>query len=113
VWCSAVRSPICRNAIQGQCLDIRLPRWLARFVIISSWPSQPGLERVIFPHDGRGVRAYRAKVTDRSAAVGVRAYVAGDKDLSLLYAQDVSCAASFGKVGCSGWIRHGIRLRKW
>src|SRR5918995_4451163 len=56
-----------------------------------------GLERVIFPHDGRGVWAYRAKVTDRSAAVDVRAYVEGDKELSLLYAQDVSCAAGFGE----------------
>jgi hypothetical protein len=55
------------------------------------------LERVIFPHDGRGVWAYRAKVTDRSAALDVRAYVQGDKELSLLYAQDVSCAASFGE----------------
>jgi hypothetical protein len=55
------------------------------------------LERVIFPHDGRGVWAYRAKVTDRSAALDLRAYVEGDKELSLLYAQDVSCAAGFGE----------------
>jgi hypothetical protein len=55
------------------------------------------LEGVIFPHDGRGVWAHRAKVTDRSAALDLRAYVEGDKELSLLYAQDVGCAAGFGE----------------
>jgi hypothetical protein len=52
------------------------------------------LERVVFPVDGSAVWAYRAKAT--SATLDVRAYVRAD-DLSLLYAQDVSCAASFGE----------------
>jgi hypothetical protein len=55
-----------------------------------------GIERVMFPMEGRGVWAFRARVTHRSQPVDVRAYVRAD-DLSLLYAQDVSSAARFGE----------------
>jgi hypothetical protein len=52
------------------------------------------LERVVFPVEGSAVWAYRARAT--GGALDVRAYVRAD-DLSLLYAQDVSCAATFGE----------------
>jgi hypothetical protein len=55
------------------------------------------VERVIWPVEGRGIWAYRARVTDLSEPVDVRAYVRADQDLGLLYAQDVSCSARFGE----------------
>jgi len=51
-----------------------------------------GVERVVFPLEGRGIWAFRTRVSHRSRPVDVRAYVRAD-DLTLLYAQDVSCAA--------------------
>ena len=55
------------------------------------------LERVVWPFEGRGEWAYRARVTDVSEPIDVRAYVQADAQLGLLYAQDVSCSASFGE----------------
>ncbi|HKN45914.1 MAG TPA: hypothetical protein VJW23_18525, partial [Propionibacteriaceae bacterium] len=48
---------------------------------------------MVWPFEGRGVWAYRAQVTDVGEPIDVRAYV----HLGLLYAQDVSCSASFGE----------------
>ena len=53
-------------------------------------------ERVVFPVDGRGVWAYRTRVTGGAEHLDVRAYVRAD-DLELLYAQDVHCAALYGE----------------
>ena len=55
------------------------------------------VERVVWPVDGQGVWAYRARVIDTTEPVDVRAYVRADEELGLLYAQDVSCSASFGE----------------
>jgi len=55
------------------------------------------VERVVWPFEGRGVWAYRARVTDVSEPIDVRAYVQADEELGLLYAQDVSCSARFGE----------------
>ncbi len=51
----------------------------------------------MFPLEGRGIWAFRSRVTHRSRPVDVRAYVRAD-DLDLLYAQDVSCAAGVGRT---------------
>ena len=53
------------------------------------------VERVVFPMQGRGLWAFRTRVTHRSRPVDVRAYLRAD-DLTLLYAQDVSCAGLVG-----------------
>ena len=55
------------------------------------------VERVVWPMEGHGVWAYRARVTDTTEPIDVRAYVRGDEELGLLYAQDVSCSANFGE----------------
>ena len=55
------------------------------------------VERVVWPVEGQGVWAYRARVIDNSEPIDVRAYVRADEELGLLYAQDVSCSASFGE----------------
>jgi hypothetical protein len=55
------------------------------------------VERVVWPYEGRGVWAYRARVIDFTEPVDVRAYLQADEDLGLLYAQDVSSSASFGE----------------
>ena len=55
------------------------------------------MERVVWPVEGQGVWAYRARVIDTTEPVDVRAYVRADEELGLLYAQDVSCSASFGE----------------
>ena len=55
------------------------------------------VERVVWPYEGQGVWAYRARVTDSTEPIDVRAYVQGDEELGLLYAQDVSCSANFGE----------------
>jgi hypothetical protein len=55
------------------------------------------LERVVWPFEGKGVWAYRARVIDATEPVDVRAYVQADDELGLLYAQDVSCSANFGE----------------
>ena len=67
------------------------------------------VERVVWPFEGRGVWAYRARVTDVSEPIDVRAYVQADEELGLLYAQDVSCSASFGEGRVFGSIPPGIR----
>ena len=51
------------------------------------------VERVVFPLEGRGVWAYRARVTGGADLVDVRAYVRAE-DLTVLYAQDVRCSAA-------------------
>ena len=55
------------------------------------------VERVVWPIEGQGVWAYRARVTDGTEPIDLRAYVRGDEELGLLYAQDVSCSANFGE----------------
>jgi hypothetical protein len=55
------------------------------------------VERVVWPVAGQGVWAYRARVIDNPEPIDVRAYVRADEELGLLYAQDVSCSASFGE----------------
>ena len=55
------------------------------------------VELVVWPYEGRGVWAYRARVIDFTEPIDVRAYVQADKELGLLYAQDVSCSANFGE----------------
>jgi hypothetical protein len=55
------------------------------------------VERVVWPYEGRGIWAYRARVIDFTEPVDVRAYVQADEKLGLLYAQDVSCSANFGE----------------
>jgi hypothetical protein len=55
------------------------------------------VERVVWPVAGQGVWAYRARVFDNSEPIDVRAYLGAEEELGLLYAQDVSCSASFGE----------------
>jgi hypothetical protein len=55
------------------------------------------VERVVWPFEGRGVWAYRARVIDATEPVDIRAYVQADEELGLLYAQDVSCSSNFGE----------------
>jgi hypothetical protein len=56
------------------------------------------VERVVWPYEGRGIWAYRARVIDFTEPVDVRAYLQADEKLGLLYAQDVSCSANFGEA---------------
>jgi hypothetical protein len=55
------------------------------------------VERVVWPYEGRGIWAYRARVIDFIEPVDVRAYLQADEELGLLYAQDVSASANFGE----------------
>lgn len=77
--------------------------------------SAVSVEPVIFPMDGIGVWAYDVRLSDAQSTADVRAYVRED-DLSLLYAQDVACAAVFaeGRVFDGNPGRHpaalGVRL---
>lgn len=74
------------------------------------------IQPVIFPLEGAGVWAYDVRLSDRRSTADVRAYVR-ESDLSLLYAQDVACAAVFaeGRVFAGNPGRNsqaqGVRLR--
>ncbi len=74
------------------------------------------IQPVIFPLEGIGVWAYDVRLSDRQSTADIRAYVR-ESDLSLLYAQDVACAAVFaeGRVFAGNPGRNpqvqGVRLR--
>jgi hypothetical protein len=74
------------------------------------------IQPVIFPLDGTGVWAYDVRLSDRRSTADIRAYVR-ESDLTLLYAQDVACAAVFaeGRVFAGNPGRspqaQGVRLR--
>jgi hypothetical protein len=79
----------------------RRPR--SRKAVVAATREQLGLDTgavsvqpVIFPLEGTGVWAYDVRLSDPQSTADVRAYVR-EHDLSLLYAQDVACAAVFAE----------------
>jgi hypothetical protein len=105
-----VSSPSASVVLGGPVADLshrdpgRVPRHSTAVVVqaVRDQLQVPGsakidVERVVWPFEGRGVWAYRARVTDVSEPIDVRAYVQADEELGLLYAQDVSCSTSFGE----------------
>lgn len=79
----------------------RRPR--SRKAVVAAARQQLGMDTaavsvqpVIFPLEGAGVWAYDVRLSDSRSTADVRAYVR-ESDLSLLYAQDVACAAVFAE----------------